>query len=241
MSDAAWLSFDGVDLYFPAVLSESAEHSSTTTEHVVEEGANITDHVRPNPTQITLEVFLSNTPIQIGGPLDMQLTFVTLDVKERESDGPIALTPGALIQAGATALNALISGAPTYRAAVLKSQAPGTKLVREVVQTLETWRTNAVLGKVYLPWQTYDNVVITKLTPTRDAATGDAAKVSIEFRQIRLVEARVLQATITREIRAKPMVNKGKQPTAPVDEVKKSLFKEALDQYRANRRRSQGL
>lgn len=213
MSDAAYLQFDGTDLYFEAVLSESAEHMVTATEHVVEEGANITDHVRENPRRVTLEVFLSNTPITVAGPLDMQITFETLDVPKRESNGPIGITPGALIQAGAAAISNLLNGAKTYRAAVLKAQAPGPKVVREVMQLLEGWQSSKTLGKVYLPWRTYESMIIEKLTPTRDPTTGDAAKVSIEFREIRLVEARLVSAPKPTEIRGKKAVSKGRQST----------------------------
>lgn len=228
MSDAAYLQFDGTDLYFEAVLNESSEHSVTATEHVVEQGANVTDHVRENPKTVSIEVFLSNTPITVGGFLDMQTAFETLDVPKL--DKPIIPTPGGLIQAGATALNSLISGGTTYRAAVLKAQAPGSKVVREVLQLLETWQSSKTLGKVYLPWRTYESMLIEKVTPTRDPTTGDAARVSIEFREIRLVEARLVSAPVPTEVRGKVAVSKGKQPTAPVKDPgpKQSILRSIL-------------
>lgn len=39
--------------------------SNTVTDHPVEEGYNITDHVRPDPDMVTLTCFISNTPLSL--------------------------------------------------------------------------------------------------------------------------------------------------------------------------------
>ena len=213
MGDAAYLQFDGVDLYFECNTSEAGEHTSTPTEHAVEQGANVTDHVRSNPRRFSLEVFLSNTPITIGGLADMQFTFVELDVPKFEK--PIIPTPGAVLSAGAAALNALVNGKPLHKAAVLKASSKAN-IVKETIELLEKWRTNAVLGEVIASWGVYKNVVITKVAPSRDASTGDAAKVSLEFTEIRLVEAKMVTAPAPSEPRGQTMVNKGRQPTEDI-------------------------
>jgi hypothetical protein len=43
------------------------EKSATVTERAVERGAAITDHVRPNANTLTLDGWISNTPITEGG------------------------------------------------------------------------------------------------------------------------------------------------------------------------------
>lgn len=50
-------------LQFDAVLSESHDFDSEVTEHVVEEGVNVSDHVRPNLKKVSLEVLFSDSPI----------------------------------------------------------------------------------------------------------------------------------------------------------------------------------
>jgi hypothetical protein len=47
---------------FDVVTGEEHNISSTVSEHPVEEGANITDHVRPNLTRVTLKGIASDTP-----------------------------------------------------------------------------------------------------------------------------------------------------------------------------------
>ncbi len=46
-----------------ACLDETHTLENTVTDHPVEEGYNITDHVRPNPDRVTLRCFVSNTPL----------------------------------------------------------------------------------------------------------------------------------------------------------------------------------
>lgn len=48
---------------FDATLSEQHTSSAQVTEHPVETGANITDHVRPMLDKVQLEGFITNTPI----------------------------------------------------------------------------------------------------------------------------------------------------------------------------------
>lgn len=49
-------------LTLDASLSESHSAEAEATDHPVEQGANITDHIRPKPQMLTIEGFVSNTP-----------------------------------------------------------------------------------------------------------------------------------------------------------------------------------
>jgi hypothetical protein len=48
---------------FDATLTETHTSSARATEHPVEEGASVTDHVRPELDRVALEGFITNTPI----------------------------------------------------------------------------------------------------------------------------------------------------------------------------------
>lgn len=227
MSDAGYIEFDDTFLEFEAVLNEQAEHSATVSEYVVEQGANAADHMRVDNKRVSLQAFVSNAPIRVGGFADMQTSFVELDVPKAEKG--LAPTPGALLSAGASALASLLNGKPLYKAAVLKA-ASTTNIPKEVMNLLEDWQERSVLGKVYLPWRTYESMVITKITPTRTPTTGDAAEFSIEFQEIRLVESKLVTAPIPTEVRGKVMKAKGKQPTSPVRDPgpKQSILRSLL-------------
>lgn len=50
-------------LTFDATLREQFDWQADVTEHEVEDGVNVTDHVRPKPREFTLEVIASATPV----------------------------------------------------------------------------------------------------------------------------------------------------------------------------------
>lgn len=45
-----------------AAISEAINLDNTTTDHPVEEGSDITDHVRPEPVKISADCWISNSP-----------------------------------------------------------------------------------------------------------------------------------------------------------------------------------
>lgn len=54
-------------LVFDAVTRESPTFAAVATEHPVEEGADVSDHVRPKPVEVTLEVTLTDYPLSSAG------------------------------------------------------------------------------------------------------------------------------------------------------------------------------
>ncbi len=51
------------DLALDCTVTETHTSTSTVTEHPVESGANITDHIRPDPVQLSITGIVSDTPI----------------------------------------------------------------------------------------------------------------------------------------------------------------------------------
>lgn len=70
------------NLEIEATLSENHDMSSTVTKYTIENGANISDHIVNEPETITIEGFVSNSPVApgLGGGLTnrAQETFDTL-------------------------------------------------------------------------------------------------------------------------------------------------------------------
>lgn len=54
-------------VYFDATMSESHGRTAEITEHVVERGADLADHVRPSRPDFSMDVMVSNTPIPNRG------------------------------------------------------------------------------------------------------------------------------------------------------------------------------
>lgn len=213
--DSAYLDFDDNSMFFECVTNEGADHTATATEHNVEKGANVSDHVRPGLDKVSIELFVSNHLLEdINGLYGGGIEGVELDVPTfKQSLSP---TPGALINAAASAIGDAISGKPSYKVSIIKRDK--ANVVKDIVTQLDTWRIGGVVGKVFLPWKTYESVVITKVSPSRTPESGDGASISVEFQEIRLVESLLVTAPKPTEPRGKTAVAKGRQPTSIVRE-----------------------
>lgn len=222
------MEFEGAALYFDVVEKEGLRHSATTTDHPVEDGANVSDHVRDMPDEVTLEVFVSNSPIKDVNNL-YNGRVAGLELKVPKADKQIAIMPGAALSAGISALQDFINGPEQWKAMTLQFPEKFNN-VAFILSTLLDYKTRGVLGKVITPHRTYESVVITGVEMNRDASTGDGAPISISLKTIRLVEAKLITAPVPTEERGKTLKSKGRQPTSFVRDppAKKSIFKKLL-------------
>lgn len=65
-----------IAIAFDATVRERHSLSALITEHAVENGSNISDHMRPDNDRLSLEIVISNTPIRTGphGPANPALS-----------------------------------------------------------------------------------------------------------------------------------------------------------------------
>lgn len=217
MASSAYLNFDGTELHFDAVTNETSELSATVTEHAVEEGADVADHIRDGLDKVTLEVIVTNAPVTdvnnlYGGSFDGK----ELDVPKYEP--PLSPTPGALFQAVGNALGSLFGGDEATKATVLTWPTKFNS-VRDAVNTLLGWKEDGVVGEVILPYKTYPSMVLERVSVVRSAQTGDAATISLELKEIRLVESQMV--TAPKEPMGATKKPKGRQGTTVRDTPKK--------------------
>lgn len=59
---------------FDASISEQHEGDAEITQFPVEVGADISDHIRPQPERITINGIISNSPLQLGADLSLSPT-----------------------------------------------------------------------------------------------------------------------------------------------------------------------
>jgi hypothetical protein len=122
--------------------------------------------------------------------------------------------PGALMNAGLDALASALKGSPPKLGALSLQFPEKFNDVAFIFNTLIDLKERGVVGEVITPHRTYPSVYITGIEMNRDATTGDGAPITIELKEIRIVEAKMITAPIPTEPRGKTMVNKGRQPTS---------------------------
>lgn len=209
-------------LEFDVVIAEHHERSTEVTDHSVEQGTAVVDHVRPNPDRLNLEVFVSNTPIRPNAN-DGQVLPLVLDLDPPGQGGFFTGGSSALLERGLQAVG-LAKGFPTQVTANVLQFSEDTDYVQNTYNILTQLRDTATLLAIPTPRQTYFNMVIEKISMERDRQTGTSATFSIDFRQIRIVSSSIVDAPLPSIPRAVPNIDKGKRDPKAVSQPKQSVL-----------------
>lgn len=191
-----WTDDIGRDFYilFDIITSETHVASTYITEHPVETGADITDHVRVALDEVTIEGYISNAPVFGGTPkrspnnlANMVSQPVTLSYKSSGlAQVPIPIGSG-LVQKATDALgidtsinhkfNALVWAPENYQ-----------DYVQATYQALDGLRNDAQLVSVYCPNILHQNMLVKEFRMNRDKDVGTGANFTVSFKEIRVVQ-----------------------------------------------------
>ena len=163
-------------------INEKHTFESTVTDHPVETGTNIADHIRPEPIKLELEGRISNTPIVL--------------LKDN-SDGAQE-TEVAVKGAARTVGNTIGSPLPVIGAltknielpfpgdqGIVKGFSPDFDRVTNVLDQLLSIRLNGYLLTVTTTLKTYDNMALLVFDATRNAESGNALAFTMQLKEIR--------------------------------------------------------
>jgi len=231
-----WQVNDAIDagsLSFDAVMSIARTSAADVTKRPVEIGASITDHVRKALEECALTVFVTNTPSQedsnifvtlqeVRGamrPLSLSDVIPSNPNVQDTRVGVLYDPPEAVVRAPSRGVqlfdNVSASRMPSVANPIPKPIPVAQSLqffssfnaVEETLNLLQLLKDKAVLISVASRDWVLDNMVITKINPTRDRATGSGCTISIDFTEIRIVET--LQVVAPALPRAKKPVTSG--------------------------------
>lgn len=229
----------GNSLSFDITVSEMHIETSDITKHPVEQGEAITDHSRPEPAELTLEVFVSNAPINpptsdavvqslpltLQTPMDPSTTFSV------QGTGPSFLVQAAseLNDAFHQAVTVQVTGGtgqlarygfPTFLQATTLQFHGEVDYVKQTYAQLKTLKDTATLIVVVSPKWLYENMLIKSFEMHRGHEEGTGASFTIHIQEIRVVSSQVTAAPQPTIPRATPPQNVGKkdgtaQPAPP--------------------------
>ena len=211
-------------MYFDVVTSETHEGSCFISDHPVEKGADISDHVRDELDKVTLEVFISNAPLGMPntpGVGDGQQQSMPIDPPTYTA--PLAPTPGAVFNAIGGALSSLLSGkADKINANVLVFG--DTNYVAQTLEAIRDLKTSKQLVNLVTSEHMYDSMILENYTLPRDASSGTGGAFTLSFKQMRIVESKVVSAPVPTEPRAKVPVARGAKGPQDTDANKSSVL-----------------
>lgn len=214
---------DGSFVYFDVTTEEQLGGDSDITDYPVEEGPNITDHIQPNLSRITIKCFLTNEPIVDNG---RGMTSATVTLPTFQQTNPLAPNLGSLTRTVENAVSSLFStpGPTEYNVSVLSF--PFFDAVRDMLGVVEDMRLGREMLTVVTSKKAYDNMALSRWDLSRDAQTGTGAELSLEFKQIVTVSVSVDIAPLPTEPRGRPPKTKGtKDPPAADPGPKESVAK----------------
>lgn len=228
-----WLDDAGavVSLELDVDLQESHDLSSEITEHPVEEGADVTDHVRPRLRRVSIEGYVSDSPMLSNPGVADLAEFVSLELQIPDKPAQVSLS-GA-IKAGVGAVKEAVFGpAPPIKFTMLTLENAKSRK-RAIYDALEDARLNARLCRVITSLHEYENMLIEQVTPSRTPESGNGATFAFTTKEIIRVSSDVTVAPEPAELSGAVKVSAGsknaKTDEEKADAKKKSVLAKMLD------------
>lgn len=221
----AYIYWDGGQLYFDVTISETHESRLAITEHPVENGADVTDNARRELDRITLEVFVSNSPIVDKNGFGGSQKKIQIDPPKPSFTVPIN-PAGALTSLAGAALDAaagaLFGGPDPIKVDVFTFDTPfdAVAFTRAWLSWLQDF---SKLVTVVTSKATYENMLLEshELKRTRQEADGGAFRLT--FKQVRTVSLAFADAPLPTDPRGQGATQKGQKGTKENPPQKKAV------------------
>lgn len=163
-----------------ASLSENHELSAEITDNEIEDGSNVSDHVRLKPQRLTINGLISSSPLTnfsagIGTIVTASTAFVSQAV------GPSLLGNVVSTLAGTTigSLAGLVNLPP-------RKPEDAYKFLEEIWKKREPF---SVVTKL----KRYENMIITSLSVPRSASVGDSLQFTATLQQVTIVKTQTIE------------------------------------------------
>jgi hypothetical protein len=213
-----------------AVTSESPEDTVAITEHPVEQGANVVDHARVEPTRLSIEGVVSTIPnpnvdtdagfqvIAISVPGRRQLKAQTKTLQPPQP--PITPSLGGLVSAGigallGTSIKAQFTGdtEPNKTTTQIRGykQTAARNRVRDVYDALLRAQAARAFVTVSTRDRDYFDMMIERVAKPRSVDNGSSAQFQIDFKRVRVASSKTVASPKPAEARGKTSTNKGSQ------------------------------
>jgi hypothetical protein len=203
------LYWDGGTMEFDASVKETFTHDAEMTRYPIELDSDRVDHVRVQPTEITISAIVSNTPAREGlTHMDDVAPVRGFAIVTREPMFPRAAAAGmpttmfgqSLTRAGSSQADIRLWSGPVRRV---------TTVYAELLQMQREARALTILTAI----GNFDDMVLRSLSVSRDAASANALDFTATFQQLAVTSLALetLKAPDPRFARSKRRKDKGLQ------------------------------
>jgi ABC-type branched-subunit amino acid transport system ATPase component len=212
---------------------------TTVTEHPVETGADIADHVRDELDRFNIEGYVTDTPTNQNRFQDdvferRQNVGTIKNVEIQIPDQPFLLGVSSAIGAGLNALGSLITGALNPPKARILTFDDFKSRVKIVARLLDDLRRSHKLVRIITGVYEYDNMLLEQLDVSQSVDDGRGATFSCSFKEIRTVESEITAAPSPAEALGQSQKAAGSKSAEAdketADSKKKSFLAKAVDE-----------
>lgn len=220
-----------VSLIFDCDMQEAHELANEATDHPVEQGADITDHVRRALDRFIVEGYVSDSPTLSNPDVVNQATFEQIELQIPKKDFQPSVS--AVIGAGVAAVGDAIFGGPDPIKATMLRFEDFESRKRAAFELLRGAVDNAILIRVITSMREYDNMLIESLNVTRSPDDGTGATFAVSLREIKQVTSDIVIAPEPAELLgavAKAAgVKSASNDKEKIEELKKSILARGVD------------
>lgn len=209
-------------LIFDSCVEERHRASSQATEHGVERGVAISDHVRPERRLLTLDVVVSDTPYRarqdVGGAVEaVEVPVSPLAVQRAPKRTGSGFEPG-VVESSPRSL---------YLATFVADEEP-TRVVDKWARLIDA-RDRALLATITTKIETYSDMVLIEALTTRTAADATWLRAELTFAQVLQVSTQLVDDPTPARVRDRREVNRGAQATTEAPPRLRSLASRGLE------------
>jgi len=180
-------------IYADAWMSEDIDATATATQHAVESGSKISDHIQPDPVPIKCTLFFSEEPIRadLDPTVKGHQQTIPISYPAYPNNTPL-LSPGGvtnLVGSGVSALASAVglgSGGLPSSYTALKFDAPPGRL-RTAYQTLMQLRQDRTLVAIGTTVARFEDCALTGVHIARKAEDGTGGAIDLTLEQITFV------------------------------------------------------
>lgn len=165
-------------IFLDATVSEDFENPSELTQHPVENGADIGDHIILKPRRLTIEGVISDAPLGVSAQLQGLATTVASQIGQN-----LGGAAGGLVGAGVAA--------KTLAGILNPDSATGSTRVRDAVREFTNIREAKTPLTVVTGLTQYENFVLVSFKVGRDQQTGQSIRVRLELQELLVATAKL--------------------------------------------------
>jgi len=214
-----------------AVRSETHRLEATATEHAVERGAAITDHVRAARDVLSLEITITDSPIRqiLVGDRGVAAFEATGDFRDVDLDLPARQAASRYARGGppAEGLQTEERAAASARAQIWQPDADPVTRTIDSWSTLLAARDGAWLAQIVTELRTYESMVLVSAETTRTAVRW--LEITLDFAEVQQVSTELVDVVEVARPRDRRTQDQGSQPTDQPDEALQSVLSSTLE------------